>query len=181
MTSKFQNGFKIMKCFKPSFFSFLKISSTHVLLKTFAIWVMMIIFPCQVESSELFPSQMLPKLIDSNLLVVRGISQGFVNSNFSFVTENKQHWPESLKEFMRGFNEPFPFDKLFSEEIWKDYSEEEKKYGGKRNYPYRYQVYISMGMFLGAIISTFINVTIYLSERGELSPSRLRRRPCCRS
>ena len=91
-----------MKCFKPSFFSFFKISGTHVLLKALAIWVVIIIFPCQVESTEFSTSQMSPELINGNLVCVEGVSKGFVGGNVAFVFENEQLWFKQVKEFFRS-------------------------------------------------------------------------------
>ncbi len=151
---------------KSSSFCFFMITCALILLQGCDFRTSAISFPGSNKIIAFFAFQYPLELRNCGIVFFEGVPKSFKSSNVSLVSEHKQFWFERLKEFMRGFNEFFPFDRLFSEEMWKDYSEEEKKYGGKRNYPYRYQVYISLGLFIGGLLSTFIaKLYAWLSEQ----------------
>ena len=92
-----------MKRHKSSFFGFIKVSGAHVLLKALAICVVMIILPCSVKCMEFSTSQVPTKLINGNLVSIKGIPKDFVSGNITLVVKNKQGWFEDLKELSRSF------------------------------------------------------------------------------
>lgn len=134
----------MMKRQKSSSFCFFMITCALILLQGCDFRTSAISFPGSNKIIKFFAFQPPLELRSCGIVFVEGVPKSFISSDVSLASEHKQFWLKGLKEFMRGFNEPFPFDRLFSEEMWKDYSEEEKKYGGKRDYPYRIQVVISI-------------------------------------
>lgn len=96
---KLKDSFKSFKGEFSSFLSLIMVRGAHILGKALAVGIMVIIIPCFIKSSECFAAQVQPKLINSKLVSVESVTEGFVNHYCIRLSENNKFFLKSLSEF----------------------------------------------------------------------------------
>lgn len=139
-----------MKSYKSSFFSFFVIARRHILLKSFAVLVVIVFLPCFVHGVAFSSSQVTPKFVDGKFVSVEFVTKGFI-SNLILATENQQFWLERAYEFFRCL-----YFQLVSENgVSEKGSQENTKSGNKESVKHLI-LYSIIGFLISALIHGYI-------------------------